>query len=179
MHDGEVVASGFVVAGRHGAQALEVMEEDFDPEACSVKAFVEPAAVPLPRGIAADDYAHAAAPNVVYELVGVVAAVADESFALGVGEQLAGNAHFVAVALGERDVERPRLGVDDNMDFGRESASRMTQSVSFDPPFPPDASWCARTTDASTIEPALSTRICNALKTLAQTPRLAQFAKRL
>ena len=38
------------------------------------------------------------------------------------------------------------------------------------PPFAPAASWCARTTDASTMHPLRSPRNCKALRACAQTP---------
>ena len=76
----------------------------------------------------------------VDELVGVVARVADEGLTASVVEQLLGGDHFVALARRERDVDRAAFGVDDGVELGRKTSSRAAQSISFDPPFPPDAS---------------------------------------
>jgi hypothetical protein len=176
---GEAVASGLVVASGDGAEALEVVEEDLDEVSAAIELSVESSAPSLSRGVAADDDLHAASANLASEVVGVVASVADEGAPVGVREQLVGDGHFVALALGQRDVERAAFRVDERVDLGGEATSRTTQSVSLDPPFPPEASWCARMTEPSTMQPVLSTRICSALNTLAQMPRRAQLEKRL
>jgi len=105
--------------------------------------------------------------------------VSDEHLAVRVGQELVGRDHFVALARRERDVERAALGVDDGVELCRKASSRAAQSVASDPPFPPDASWCARTMEPSTIEPVSSTSSCSSRKIVAQWPFRAQFAKRL
>ena len=74
------------------------------------------------------------------EVIGVVAGVTDERVALRVIEQLEGRNHFVALSRRQRDVERPRFRVDDRVDLGRKTSTRVSNSVALDPPLPPDAS---------------------------------------
>lgn len=62
---------------------------------------------------------------------------------------------------------------------GRNASSRTAQMISSDPPFPPAASWCARTTVASRREPVSSTSMASSLNTFSQTPRLAHRKNRL
>jgi hypothetical protein len=66
----------------------------------------------------------------------------------------------------------------DGVDLGRKASSRTAQSIASDPPFPPEASWCALTTVPSINEPT-SSSMRSAWKTCSQTPRLAHLAKRL
>jgi hypothetical protein len=96
-----------------------------------------------------------------------------------VRKQLFSGDHLVTLARRQRDVDRPRFRIDDGVELGRKASSRAAQSIASDPPFPPDASWCARTTDPSTIEPVSSTSSCSSRKIVAQCPFRAQFAKRL
>jgi hypothetical protein len=84
----------------------------------------------------------------------------------------------VLLAGREDDVKRLPFAGGDRVELGRKTSSRAAQSIASDPPFPPAASWCARTTVPSMSEPtSSSTR--SALKTFSQTPRLAHRAKRL
>jgi hypothetical protein len=84
----------------------------------------------------------------------------------------------VLLAGREDDVKRLPFGGCNRVELGRKTSSRAAQSIASDPPFPPAASWCARTTVPSMSEPT-SSSIRNALKTSSQTPRLAHRAKRL
>jgi hypothetical protein len=61
-------------------------------------------------------------------------------------------------------VDRPTLRVDEDVEFGRKTSSRTAQSIALDPPLPPEASWCARTTVPSMMEPTSSSSSCNSLK---------------
>ena len=99
--------------------------------------------------------------------------------AAGVGKEFRRSDQFVSLTRRHRDVDRPRFRVDDSVELGRKTSSRAAQSISLDPPFPPDASWCARTTEPSTIEPVSSTSSCSSWKILAQCPLRAQFENRL
>jgi hypothetical protein len=75
-------------------------------------------------------------------------------------------------------VERFAVRRRDGVDFGRKTSARAAQSIALDPPFPPAASWCARTTEPSMREPT-SSPIRSSLKTRSHTPRFAQRANRL
>jgi hypothetical protein len=92
----------------------------------------------------------------LHEGVRIVAGVADQRFAICLREQLLGDRHLVPLARRQRDVERAALRVDDGMELCRKTSSRAAQSIAFDPPFPPEESWCARITEPSTIEPVSS-----------------------
>jgi len=85
----------------------------------------------------------------------------------------------VPLARRDRDVDGPTFGVDDDVKFGRKTPARTAEGIELDPPFPPDASWCARTMEPSTIEPTSSTSNWSALKISSQWPFFAQFANRL
>ena len=65
---------------------------------------------------------------------------------------------FVLLARRDFDVERPPFRVDECVDLRGEATSRATQSIALDPPFPPAASWWARTIDESMMTPSSSTR---------------------
>jgi hypothetical protein len=94
-------------------------------------------------------------------------------------EELLGDRSLVLLTWRDCDVNRAAFGVDDGVDLRRETTSRTTQGIVFDPPFPPAASWCARTTEASMIRPSSSVSNCSALKMAAQWPLWDQFENRL
>jgi hypothetical protein len=82
--------------------------------------------------------------------VGVVAGVGDQRFAARVvRDDALGDRRFVSLAGREFDVQRPPFGVDECVDLRGEPTPRVTESIADDPPFPPAASWWARTTEAS------------------------------
>jgi hypothetical protein len=90
----------------------------------------------------ADDGLHLLRSNLRDDFVGVVGRVRDESLALSVSsDYFFGDRAVVLLARCEFDVKWAALGVHKGMDFGREAASRTTQCIFFDPPFPPEASW--------------------------------------
>ena len=105
-----------------------------------------------------DDGFHPASEDSLQESVRIVAGITDEVSAASVREQLLGGYLFVALAGRQRDVDRARFRVDDGVELGRKTSSRAAQSIGFDPPFPPEASWCARMTEPSTIEPVWASR---------------------
>jgi hypothetical protein len=117
VDEGEVVAGSFVVARSDGAKAFEVVEEDLDEVAEPVELSDEAV---LARALRhrVDDRTHTLGTDGLQEVIRVIAAVADESLATGVSEQLVGSRYFVALARRERDVERPALGVDDGVELG-------------------------------------------------------------
>src|SRR5262245_15882400 len=112
---------------------------------------------------------HASRPDLSAKGCRVVAGVADQRPTARKVEKLKGRHHLVPLPWRQRDVERPPLRVDDRVDLGREPSSRASDRVLLDPPFPPDASWCARTTVPSTAENVSSTSTRNLRNTCAQT----------
>lgn len=179
VDDGEVVASRLVIAGGDRATSLDSVEEDLDEISGAVQSSIEPSAMVLARGITGDDDLHSSTPDLTNERVAIVAAIGHDRSTPSMGQQLGSHGHLVPVARREGDVQRPPLRVDDRMDLGGKSSTTSTQSITFDPPFSPAASWCARTTEASMMEPRLTRLVCKALKTCAHRPRRDQLLNRL
>ena len=110
----------------------------------------------------------------------VIAGIGNQCFPAGVPcDDGFRDGGLVPLALRELDVERPAFAVDERVDFRGEPTSRVTQSIADDPPFPPAASWWARTTEASRMTASSSSSIWSALKIAAQWPRNDQFENRL
>jgi len=178
MNEREEVATRFLVASGDGAEPLQAVEEAFNAIAQA-----EEAAIfwqfTMARRVGSDDCGEPALSNGRAKFARVVAGVGDVRGALGVLEELLRFGRFVPVTRRQRDVERPALRRGDGVELGRKTSSRTANIISLDPPFPPEASWCARTIDASTSEPVSSTSICNALKIVSQTPRAAHRVNRL
>ena len=124
---------------RDGSKAFEVVEEDFDEVALAIELSSEPR-FDVALGLRVNDGLHSPIADGLKKAIRVVSGVTDERFASGVFEQLIGCHHFVPLPRRERDVDGPPLRVDDGVEFGRKTSSRAAQSISFDPPFPPDAS---------------------------------------
>ncbi len=157
MDGGEETRRRLVVSGGNGAEALEGVEATLDAVAQGVEL---PVQAELDVGVlrmGVDDRLHAARPDGVDDRLGGVARVTDERLAVRVGEEFLGLQGLVPVALRQRDVERLALRRGNRVDLGRNASSRTPKMISSDPPFPPAASWCARTMVASTREPASST----------------------
>jgi len=121
---------------------------------------------------------HAQLPDRADDRIGIVPGICDESLAGRVLDQILRFGRVVLLAGREDDVERLALTGGDRVELGRKTSSRAAQSIASDPPFPPAASWCARTTVPSMSEPT-SSSMRSALKAFSQTPRLAHRAKRL
>ena len=112
--------------------------------------------------------------------VRVVTGIGDQGFAARVfRDDVLGDGGLVPLPLRELDVERPPFAVDERVDFRGEPTSRVTKSIADDPPFPPAASWWARTTDASRMTASSSSSTWSALKIEAQWPRNDQLENRL
>ena len=169
----------FLEARGNCAKALDVVKEDFNAVTLAVL-FAVQTRLYISTGMGADDGLHLLRSNLRDDVVGVVGRVRDESLTLSVSsDYFFGNRAVMLLTRCEFDVKRAALGVDEGMDFGGEATSRTTQCILFDPPFPPEASWCARTTEASMMQPSSSTSSCNALSTLAQVPPWDHRLKRL
>ena len=167
LDQGKIVASGFLVTSRDGAKALELVKEALNQIALPVQRPVELMLLPA-LWLGMNHRLFAEVPHRLYEFVRVVSGVADQGLAVRMSEQIWRGDQLVPLPRRQCDVERPSLRVDDGMELGRKTSSRVSQSIVFDPPFPPAASWCARTTEASTIEPVSSTSSCSSRKIAAQ-----------
>ena len=178
MNSGQEIGGRLLVATGNGAKAFNVMKEALDVPTETVQSARLASPVVLSRGVHGNDGLHGSSTNGVDDRVGVVPCVGDQSVAGGVLDQALRFRRVVLLAGREDDVKWLACGRRDRMDLGGKTSSRTAQSIASDPPFPPAASWCARTTVPSMSEPtSSSTR--NALKAPSQTPRFAQRAKRL
>ena len=167
-----------LVAAGDGAKAFDVMEEALDIPPEAIESARLATAVVLSRGIHRDDRLHAPPTDCADDRVGVVSRICNESLARRVLDQVLRFRRVVLLAGREDDVKRLPFAGRDRVELGRKTSSRAAQSIASDPPFPPDASWCARTTVPSMSEPT-SSSMRKALKAPSQTPRFAQRAKRL
>lgn len=156
LQQGEVVARGLLEARRKSTETLQVVKEDFDAVSLRVSASVE-ARLVLPRWIRMDDGLDFQRLQLGANRVRVVACVSYERFAAGVlRDDGLGDRRLVLLALRDFDVERAPFRVDEGVDLRGEPTSRTTQCIPDDPPFPPAASWWARTIEASMITPSSS-----------------------
>jgi hypothetical protein len=172
------IGGRLLVAAGDGSKPFDVMEEALDIPAKAIEGARLATAVVLSRGIHRDDRLHAPLPDGADDRIGVVPRICDESLAGRVLDQVFRFRRVVLLAGRKDDVERLPLTGGDRVELGRKTSSRAAQSIASDPPFPPAASWCARTTVPSMSEPT-SSSMRSALKAFSQTPRLAHRAKRL
>src|SRR5512136_727901 len=152
MDGGEEARRRLVVSSGDGAEALEGVEAALDAVAESVELPVEAPQETGVGGVGRDDRLHSTRADGVDDRLGGVARVADARLSLGVCDEFLGLHGLMPVPLRQRDVERLALRRGDRVDLGRNASSRTPKMISSDPPFPPAASWCARTMVASTRE---------------------------
>lgn len=179
VNDGEEVARGLFIAAGDCPEAFDVMEEALDIAAKAVEVTILASPIVLAAGIHRDDGLHAPSSYGVDDPVGVVARICDERFAGRMLDERFSLDGIVLLAGGQDDVERLALRVRERVDLGRKASSRTAQSIASDPPFPPAASWCARTTEPSMSAPSSSTSSWSALNIRSHTPRFDQRSKRL
>jgi hypothetical protein len=169
---------GFVIASCDGTEAFERMEPAFNLVAQAVELAVQ-APSPRMQGVLRDDGLHTASSDGVVDGLPRVARVGDAGPAPGMLHQFFGLGGLVPMSLGQRDVDRLAFRRGDRVDLGRKASSRTAQMIASDPPFPPAASWCARTVVASRMEPVSSTSMASSLKSRSQIPISAQRLNRL
>jgi hypothetical protein len=179
VNNGEKISCGFLVTAGDRSKAFDVMKEALDIAAQAIKPFGLSPSVVFARRIHCNDGFHSARTNRVDDTIRVVASVGDQRLASRVLNEILCLRRVVLLTRGQRDVEGFALGRRDGVDLGRKTSSRTAQTISLDPPFPPAASWCARTTEPSMSEPTSSTATRSSLKSRSQTPRFAQRLKRL
>jgi len=179
VEEGEVVPGRLFEPCRKTSKAFQVVEEDFDAIAHTVSLPIQ-ARLHAARWVRMDDGLHSVFADPRANSVGVVSRVRYERLPVRVLlDDRLGNRRLVLLAGGEFDVDWPALRVDKRVDFGRETTSRTTQCVGADPPFPPAASWWARTIEASMMTPSLSASSWSVLKMAAQYPRCAHVVNLL
>jgi hypothetical protein len=173
------VASVLLESSGDCSESFDVVEVDLDEIPLSVGLAVQSRLL-APSWMSADDRLHSALPYSSNDVVRVVSSVTDECAPLCVFlDNERGYRGFMLLARREFDVERTPLGVDERVEFRGEATSRVPQCIDFDPPFPPDASWWARMTEASIMHPSASTSNCSALRSVAHVPRWDHSLNRL
>ena len=110
LHAREVVARDFLVSGRDCTEALDAMDEQLDMVPDAVELAIQPA-LALARGIAVDDRLHAFRTHSSHDSIGVISSVCDERTTSRVCNQLLRHHRVVHVPGGQRNVERPPLGI--------------------------------------------------------------------
>lgn len=179
MEKGEIVSCGLLETRSNGAEALDVVEEDLDAVASSVPTTVE-ARLLLAARVRVNDGLDLQLPHSSTDRVRIVTRVSYKRLTSRIfRDDRFGDGRLMLLTLRELDMDGTPFCVNERVDLRGESTSRVTQRITDDPPFPPAASWWARTTDASMMTPSSSTCSCKALKIAAQCPRCAQFEKRL
>lgn len=181
MDDRQEVCGRLLKARGDRPESFEPVEEAFDLDAQPIQLRVLTATVVLAAGVHRDDRLHLSRSDRVHDAVRVVACIRDEGLSSRVLDQMLRFRRVVPLACGEGDLDWLAARRRDSVDFRRKASSRTAQTIASDPPFPPAASWCARTTVASMSEPTSSTSalIWSSLKIRSQTPRAAHRAKRL
>lgn len=180
MDDGKEVGGRLLITGGDCSKAFEAMKEALDSIANPIEPLVG-AALNRTRRVRGNDRLHSHRPGSLADFGRVVARIGDASFAVCVGKKVRSFGDLVGLPWSQRDVERLGFlgGGRDCVDFGRKTSSRTAQSIASDPPFPPAASWCARTMVPSRREPTSSTSTWSSLNNRSHLPRAAQRANRL
>lgn len=179
MDEAEEVRGCLLVARGDRPKAFEPMKEAFNLASQPIQLPILPSAVVLARRVHRDDRLELSLARSVHNPVGVVTGIGDQRLAGRVLDEVLSFSRVVLLPRGQRDFERLAFRRGDDVELRRKTSPRTPQSIASDPPFPPAASWCARTTVASMREPMSSTSTWSSLKTASHTPRCAQRANRL
>lgn len=143
-------------SGSDCSESLDVVEVDLDQVTLSVRLAIQSHLL-LAIGMRAYDWSHLPLSHLGDDFVRVVTCVGNERLTRCVfPNDLCRYRGLVLLARREFEVERATFGVDECMELRGEATSRVPQCIEFDPPFPPEASWCARTTEASIMQPSSS-----------------------
>ena len=101
------MTGGLFVGGGEGAEAFEVMEEQFDAEALAVQLARQWTAACFATGMLANDDLHTALVELLNQFTTVVGGVREESPALRVLDELRDDCGFVTLAWRQCDKQRP------------------------------------------------------------------------
>lgn len=164
----QIVLRCLLEAGGEAPKALQVVEEHLDQKSRSIRAAIEPRLL-APAGVRMNDRLQPRLLGARADGVGVVTGVRDELVTAPVlPDDRLGDGRLVLLSRRDFDVERAAFRVGESVNLRGESTSRTPQCIAVDPPFPPAASWWARTTEASMMTPSSATSSCSALKILSQ-----------
>lgn len=154
---GQVVLGGLLETRSQPAESLEIVKEHLDEVPRLVRLAIEPRFL-LAHGMRENYRLQARFLGAGADGVGVVACVRDDLVATTVlADDRFGDGRLVLLPGRDFDVERAAFRVGEGVDLRGESTSRPPQCITLDPPFPPAASWWARTTEASMMTPYSST----------------------
>jgi len=153
----QIVLRGLLEASGEATKALQVVKEDLDQIARSIGAPIEPRLL-APTGMWMNDRLQPRLLGARADGVGVVAGIRDEFVPAPVlTDDRLGDGGLVLLSWRDLDVERAAFRVGESVNLRGESTSRTPQCIAPDPPFPPAASWWARTTEASMMTPSSAT----------------------
>lgn len=126
---------------------LDLVDEAFDEVALFIELFV------IWRRIAARgkgrDHRVYTEREISPDSVGIVCLICDDVLGHEAVDQGLGLCAVVSLAGRKDEAQRVAEGVDGDMDFRGRAAARAADGLSFGPPFPPAACWCARMIVAS------------------------------
>ena len=128
MDSGEEVSCGLFVTRGDCPEVFDGVEEAFDEIAFGIEREVA-AALDLAVGLWRDDGGDRTDGEVFNEAVGVVSLVGDHALGFDLGTQRFGLGNVVSLTAGEADGEGIAQGIDDGMDFRRQSATRTADGL--------------------------------------------------
>ena len=151
MDSGVEISGEFVVARGDGAKVLEFIEEAFDEITFAVEREVA-VSQGLAIGLWGNHRGDLAPVESVDQQIGVVSLIADQSLRIDAVDQRLRASHIVGLPGREHQLDGVAKGIDERVDFGRQSAARAADGL-VEPPFlrAPALCWWARTIVASII----------------------------
>lgn len=173
----EEISGELVVARGDGTKVLEFVEEALDQVALAIEREITAArhlAVDLGRNHRRD----VASLERFDEGVSVESLVAKQRPWLDIFQQRLRTSQIVRLTGREHHLDRVAKRIDQNVDFGRQSAARAADRLLAVFLGAPALCWCARTMVASSIMYSLSWSLANSLKTRSKTPLFAHRLKR-
>ena len=106
----------FLVARRDRAKAFDPVDEHLDVVADAIELAVE-AALDLSARIAVNDRLHPVSAHAVHDPIGIVSSVGDKCATSRTRDQHLGHRGVMLLAGGQRDVDRPALGIDKGVEL--------------------------------------------------------------
>ena len=156
---------------------LEFVEEALDEIAFAVERVVA-CALHFTVGLGRNHWGDLSSREGVEQRIGIVSLVAEEGARVGVFEQRFGACQVVVLPRRQHQFDRIAQGINERVDFGRQSAAGSPNGLRAVFFRAPALCWCARTMVASIIMYSLSGSLANSLKIRSKTPLLAHRLKR-
>ena len=179
MEAGEEVSGGFLVARGDSTELFDKLEETLHKIALSVEREIA-VAFDFTVCLGRNDRRYLTHCEARNQAVGVIAFVGENGLGFYLGQELFGLGDVVDLSAGEAQRQRVAQGVDDDMNFGRQTTTRSSYGLVETPFFrAPALCWWALTIVASIIAYSLSGSSANALKSFSHTPFSAQRENRV